>query len=134
MSLTEPYLAKGETAAALIYQDIVDVGLDVSLILYLESHLEGTAHLNAGFCGQIHFAQQGCIATQPAMGTQAGMLRVRGIELPHVVVLLAGYGEADASRELLHLCHHLYGIRKLLVRWVNRRTILQQQSVIDEED
>ena len=106
MRLAEPYPAEGKAATTLIDKDVVDIRLDVSLILYLEPYLEGMAGLYIDSAGQVHFAQEGDAAAKPTMGTQAGMLRVGCVELPHVVAPCIGYGEANASRQLLDLRLH----------------------------
>ena len=98
MRLSESYPAESKAAAPLIDKDVVDVGLDVSFVLYLKPYPESVASLNFDGAGQLHFAQEGDTTTKPTMWTQAGVLRVGSVELPHVVALLVCYGEANACR------------------------------------
>ena len=83
--------------------------------------------------GQVNLPEQGRAASEPLVGAQTEMLRVGGIELPHVVVLLVGDGEADACRELFYLCLHLYGVGKTFVHGAVDCAVLQEQGIVDEE-
>ena len=133
MGLTEAYLAKGEVTAALIDEHVVDVGLGVSLILYLDPYPEGTASPYGCRRRQINLSEQRDATAEPAMGAQARMLRVGGVELPHVVAARIGDGEAEASRKLFHFCLCLNDVAQLLLGRIDNRTVIQQQGIVDKE-